>query len=224
MGRRKNIRTPEQLWDLFECYCEIVDEYSIIGFQNFCSKTIGNVKMYFHPSTHTDFNNVVSLIKDEIYKNKVELYKKGLISHNKICKEAKKRGDDLGKKPLKIEKSNESQFAIENGLLSVKDKYLNKKHHSSKTLTSSKTPDTIYILNIQGSNIYKIGTSQNVRRRIKDICSSNPFVIDIIFVQKLLFAFEVEQSIHNLIEEFHIKNEWFKINDIDEIIDLIKKM
>jgi len=222
MGKHKYIESPEKLWELYELYKKLENENTIDGFQKFCRFTIGCIKQYFHSATHTDFNEVVQLIKDDIFKNKLELYKKGLLHHQKICKEANARNIDINESYNFIGKTNKNQFVIEDGLVSIKNSLLKKKSHTAKSISNNKPPDTIYILNIEGTNIYKIGTSQNVNRRIKDICASNPFHIDIIHIQKILFAYEVEQSIHELIDEFHVKNEWFKIKNINEIIDIIK--
>jgi hypothetical protein len=222
MAKRKYIETPEKLWELYTQYKDINNEISREGFELFCKKTIGNVKMYFSPSIHKEFNDIVLKIKDDIFKHKFSLYKKGLLHHQKICKEAKNRGLNISESVNFIGKTDKNQFVIENGIISIKDNLLKKKSHTAKILISNKIPDTIYILNIEGTNIYKIGTSQNVNRRIKDICASNPFHIDIIHIQKVKFAYEVEQSIHNEIDNCHIKNEWFKIKDIDKIIDIIK--
>jgi hypothetical protein len=224
MAKHKYIETPEKMYELFLAYKHENKEITIDGFHIFCKKIIGCVKSYFHPATHTDFNEVIQLIKDEIFENKLELYKKGLLHHQKICKEAKARNIDINESYNFIGKSNKNQFVVEDGLISIKDNLLKKKSHTAKFITNSKSPDTIYILNIEGTNIYKIGTSQNVSRRIKDICASNPFHIDIIHIQKVLFAYDMEQSIHEIIDHLHIKNEWFKIKDIDKIINLIKNV
>ena len=222
MGKHKYIETPEKMWELFEAYRTENDEITIKGFQDFCRKTIGETKHYFHRSTHQDFNDVVRLIKDEVFKNKYDLYKLGKLHHQKICKEASERGINLNETPLNVGKTNKNQFVIEDGVLTIKDIFLKKKSHTAKSLISHKAPDTIYIINIEGTNLYKIGTSQNVNRRIKDISAASPFQIDIIHVQKVLFAYELEQSIHKQIDHLHVKNEWFKIKDINKIIEIIK--
>ena len=210
------------MWELFVEYKNENDEISINGFQDFCKKTIGEVKHYFHKSTHESFNDVVRVIKDEVFKSKLNLYKQGKIHHQKICREASERGIDLAKTPLNIGKTNKNQFIVEDGKLSIKDEFLKKKSHTAKLLISKKAPNSIYVLNIEGTNIYKIGTSQNTNRRIKDICASIPFHVDIIHVQKVMFAYELEQSIHEQIDHLHVKNEWFKIKDINRIINIIK--
>jgi hypothetical protein len=212
------------MWELFVDYRKDNNEITIKGFHTFCKQVIGSIGEYFHPSTHTEFNEVAELIKDEIFKSKLALYKKGLLQHQKICKEAKARNVSIKESYKFIGKSNKNQFVIEDGLISIKNNLLKKKTHTAKSITNDKAPDTIYVLNIEGTNIYKIGTSQNVNRRIRDICASNPFHVDIIHIQKILFAYEVEQSIHELIDECHIKNEWFKIKDIDKIINIIKNV
>jgi len=38
-----------------------------------------------------------------------------------------------------------------------------------------------------------------------------------------LFAIELEQSLHEEYKDFHIKNEWFKINNISDVLNKINK-
>ena len=112
-----------------------------------------------------------------------------------------------------------NQFEIENGLLTVSDKFLKNKSEQAKRIKNKTIPDAIYVININGTNIYKIGVSQNHKRRIKDIRHSMPFNIDVLLIKKSLFAYELEQLTHEEYKEYHIKNEWFKINDIEKLLN-----
>lgn len=227
-GRTKYIETPEKLWEFFQAYRKDVKENTITinGFKNYCKNKVGTIHTYFsnRDNQYNDFKDVVNLIKDEIFKCKLDLYKRGLLHHQKICKEASTRNVDIKNTPFFVGKTNTNQFIIEDGIVSIDDSLLKKKSHTAKSMPNTKPPDTIYVLNISGTNIYKIGTSQNVKRRIKDICVANPFHIDVIYINKMIFAYEVEQSIHKLLDEYHVKNEWFKIKDIDSIIKMIKNV
>jgi len=196
----------------------------INGFYDYCIINLGNVKHYFSNNNYySDFRNSKEYIKEDLFNIKLKLYKLGLIGNAQLISEASLRGVDIGSTGIRIGSRYTGQFVVENDIISISDHLLKKKHHSAKTLISNKKPDTIYVLNIEGTNIYKIGTSQNTQRRIKDLQASNPFIIDIILILKTNGAYELEQLIHEFIESKHIKNEWFKVTDIDLILKKIKE-
>jgi hypothetical protein len=196
----------------------------INGFYDYCIINLGNVKHYFSNNNYySDFRNSKEYIKEDLFNIKLKLYKLGLIGNAQLISEASLRGVNLGSAGVNLGSSNINQFVVEDDVISISDHLLKRKHHSAKRLISNKHPDTIYVLNIEGTNIYKIGTSQNTQRRIKDIQSYNPFLIDIILIIKTKGAYELEQFIHDLIEDKHIKNEWFKIQDIDSVLKKMKQ-
>lgn len=74
---------------------------------------------------------------------------------------------------------------------------------------------SIYILNIEGSNYYKIGVSQNVKRRVSDISSAMPFKVVVLYNQKEDKAYDKEEYLHQLFAERYVKSEWFNLTDDD---------
>jgi SMC interacting uncharacterized protein involved in chromosome segregation len=227
VGRPRLLSSPQELWDLFERYKMQNEEISIKGFENYSKGVIGNIDRYFNKPYPESFTEVILKVKEAIYENKVALYKRGKLPHSKIVRESKARGLTLDKsistfKEIIKEVVN-NQFEIENGLLTVSDSFLKKKNAQSTNLVSKKIPDTIYVLNINGSNLYKIGVSQNIKRRINDIRASMPFSIDLIIAKKSLFAFDLEQKIHQHYKDYHVKNEWFKITNTKELLAMINK-
>ena len=220
MAKHKYIQTPEIMWELFEEYKNNNKDISIKGFQKFCKNIIGCVQKYFFPKYYIEFNDIIEKIKTEIFNHKLEKYNLGKLHHQKLCRDASIRGIKLNQ-TFQFVDTTENQFEIQNGIITIKDSFLKKKSHTAYHKMSIKIPDTIYILNVSGTNIYKIGVTQNYNRRIKDLQSATPFIIDVILIKKVLFAYELEQSIHEEIKHLHIKNEWFKINDIQYIINKI---
>ena len=95
---------------------------------------------------------------------------------------------------------------------------------------SYKKPDKnrvryVYILQVDGFDYYKIGTSVDVTRRVHDIQAHNPFELKIIYVKEGSLA--VESQIHNLMEEKRVRNEWFQLTKdelriVTEIVDECK--
>lgn len=93
---------------------------------------------------------------------------------------------------------------------------------NAKKINSLKFPDSnIYILNIENTNLYKIGVSQNINRRLKDISNSMPFNVNLIFSLNVKNTYDLESKLHNMYSEFYIKNEWFELG-INEIFNIIK--
>jgi hypothetical protein len=178
--------------------------------------------------THIDVSEFFDIA---IFNNKISLYKSGVLHYSKICKELHDRGitfDDIGIHNLKktiLKKTIPGEFPYQSCKegITIKDSYLKKIPNQAKNMAYKKPPTEIYVINIKGSNIYKIGVSSNSRRRIFDLRAANPFPIDVIYVQKSLFPAQLERKIHNHLSDKHIKNEWFKIDDIDIVLGIIKK-
>jgi hypothetical protein len=101
--------------------------------------------------------------------------------------------------------------------------YRNK--NASKVNSVRYPNSSIYIFKIQDKDIYKIGVSQNITRRHRDISNSSPFNIDIIFREKKPDAYILENTLHNFFIDKHIKNEWFNLTEleIDECLNKIKE-
>ena len=80
----------------------------------------------------------------------------------------------------------------------------------------------IYIFKIDKLKLYKIGVSQNVDRRFRDIYNSMPFDLEIEFTKKVKDAYLLESKLHKQFETKSIKNEWFllKKSDLDKIIKI----
>jgi hypothetical protein len=77
--------------------------------------------------------------------------------------------------------------------------------------------DNIYVLKSDG--FYKIGTSVDIDKRIKELQTGNPHTIECIFSRQVPEAYKVEQSLHASFEKHRIIGEWFKFNDM-----LLKKL
>lgn len=65
-----------------------------------------------------------------------------------------------------------------------------------------------------GENKYKIGVSENVERRLKEL-NERPYPVELFAVSEKPFyrAFEVERFLHEIHEDDRISGEWFEINE-----------
>ena len=104
--------------------------------------------------------------------------------------------------------------------------YYRKKN--SAIVNKAKFPNSLlYIFQLDDSPCFKIGVSQNVNRRLRDINAANPFQVRKIYNTNILtngLAYDLENYIHTFVSESHMKNEWFEIdtNSIPFIINKIE--
>lgn len=86
--------------------------------------------------------------------------------------------------------------------------------NARKSNSKSRPDGYVYIVKLNGFDIYKIGVSANPERRIKDIDSSNPFGIEIICLLYFKNAYEMEECIHDSFRDKALRKEWFKFDKI----------
>lgn len=66
----------------------------------------------------------------------------------------------------------------------------------------------IYIVGLRGTDMYKIGISNDVRRRVKDIQSTSPFEVELINTTP--GGKGLEYSLQSILEPFWVRGEWFE--------------
>lgn len=100
-------------------------------------------------------------------------------------------------------------------ILSVRNNINNDERYSNCSL---------YILNLVGTDYYKIGVSQNVKRRVRDLQSATPFDLNILIDFEVVNAYHLETQIHEKLKYFYVKSEWFIVPEdiINDIIQNIK--
>lgn len=87
---------------------------------------------------------------------------------------------------------------------------------NARKTNSKLNPDGyLYLIKLNGFDIYKIGVSSNPKRRIKDLKSANPFDIEIIFLAYFEDVYQLESLVLDLFTINKIKGEWFKAYEED---------
>jgi hypothetical protein len=78
----------------------------------------------------------------------------------------------------------------------------------------------VYLIRIQNTSKYKIGVSENPKRRLSDISSVIPFELDILAINQINNPYSFEESLINNYKKYLIRNEWFElsINQAKEIM------
>lgn len=81
----------------------------------------------------------------------------------------------------------------------------------------------IYLIHAEGTNLYKIGISNNPEKRLKSLQTANPYSLKLIFSIKVKNAFDVEKILHRTFSycklnenSEEIIGEWFNLS-LDDI-------
>ncbi len=86
----------------------------------------------------------------------------------------------------------------------------------------------LYLLVIRDINVYKIGISVDVAKRIKTLQTGCPYKIEVLKVYNSEIASKIEKILHRQYSakkidynEYNLKGEWFNL-DINLVVDFIK--
>ena len=89
-----------------------------------------------------------------------------------------------------------------------------KKGYSAITISNRKRfPDGfIYLIKLHNQDIYKLGVSNNPKRRICDIDTYLPFDLEILAINYFKNVYDVEDLISEKIKEYSVKREWYSFS------------
>jgi hypothetical protein len=79
--------------------------------------------------------------------------------------------------------------------------------------------DNLYIINVENTNLYKIGVSNDVKKRLIGIQTGNPFKCVIYKIYPSKYAYRAEAYLQNKFKNKNTNGEWFSLDyyDIMEI-------
>lgn len=85
---------------------------------------------------------------------------------------------------------------------------------------------SIYILQRENTNIYKIGISKNVNNRVDALKTAIIENILILYHRPVNYAYKVEKYIHKLYKNKQLSGEWFEltIDDVNNIKDIMNNI
>ena len=72
-----------------------------------------------------------------------------------------------------------------------------------------------YIYVIKSNNLFKIGRTKNIKERIKDYKTQNPFEIEVIFKKKVNDYVKAENKLLEKFKNKKKKGEWFELTEKD---------
>lgn len=83
-------------------------------------------------------------------------------------------------------------------------------------------PGFVYLLKCKNTNIYKIGYSKNVSRRVKQLMTNIPYKLNIHHVIETEDMLGLESYLHDLYEDKRMNGEYFKLDQED--VEYIKSL
>lgn len=75
----------------------------------------------------------------------------------------------------------------------------------------------VYLIRISENSTYKIGTTKDINKRIKQLQTGNAEQIYIIDKYQSDNAYKIEKALHNFFKHKNKLNEWFDLTIEDEI-------
>ena len=84
----------------------------------------------------------------------------------------------------------------------------------------------LYFIKLNGFDIYKIGVTSNLKRRLYDIDSNSPFGVELISYFFFKNVYEMEEMIHDNLKISKVRKEWFKLDSdyLKVIINQVKEL
>ena len=95
----------------------------------------------------------------------------------------------------------------------IQNEFQSKNHKNKDKPVENK--GIVYLLKIENKPQYKIGVTNNLNRRLKQISPKMPFELKVIHTIKDNQIYKLEEKLHNKFKDKKIKGEWFKLNDND---------
>ena len=219
-GRPRIFEHQDELWEAFEIYASSVKDdepLTLVGFRNFCADRYGSIKHYFDNKRgfYDEYIFVCSKIKDAMFNRNFDLYQKGIIGHSVVLRESIERGLTLNRVSGRYSNSDFMNDSDYKNSINRQCRFRgNKKKTQTNHLYDNKT-GYIYFIKLKDTEYYKIGYSGNPQRRIYDIASSNPHEIIVLEIKSSLFAYELEQELHLIMQEKSVRGEWYRFDELD---------
>jgi hypothetical protein len=89
-----------------------------------------------------------------------------------------------------------------------------------KIIRAGDAPDTshwkqgfIYVVKPTHSNVYKIGETDNLERRLSQLKKKFDFDLEYVFTHPSSNCFGLEQRLHMNYDRYHLGGDWFALTD-----------
>lgn len=69
----------------------------------------------------------------------------------------------------------------------------------------------VYLIEDFNNNIYKIGVTKDLKKRLRNLQTGNSNQISIKYTYETEYPFRIEQMLHNKFKEYKELNEWYNL-------------
>lgn len=97
------------------------------------------------------------------------------------------------------------------------------KEMSTFSKLRSKTPDKLYLIYANGTDVYKIGISSDPIRRLNSLMQSSPYVLSMVFSLSLEDPYKVEQEVLKRFAVSSLRGEWFRATG-EQVSELLEEL
>lgn len=92
--------------------------------------------------------------------------------------------------------------------------FINIINKNTKLIDYNKKNDTNLCVYFIGCNEYtKIGYTNDIKRRMREIQTCNPYNIKLLYIINNVHNVSIEKHAHLHFKQYHIRGEWYKISD-----------
>jgi len=82
----------------------------------------------------------------------------------------------------------------------------------------------IYVVNCKNTNLYKIGVSKiKPNYCLAQLQTGCPYKLDLLYIFECSKPELIKPEIHRFLSRFNLRSEWFELNDLDEVLKIIKE-
>jgi predicted GIY-YIG superfamily endonuclease len=75
---------------------------------------------------------------------------------------------------------------------------------------------TVYLINQEGTDLYKIGVTKNLSKRLSALQTSSPVKLVVVKQFNTNYGYKLEKNLHSFFRSNKLEGEWFRL-DIQQV-------
>lgn len=153
--------------------------------------------------------------QSEEFKANLSKYRLQLLENNPLLLEKTTKGSQLY---WETTEAKESQRVSKLLLAGFNEKEIDQYKEIAKKIKEESVKASVYLINIEGTNTYKIGfTKRHPFKRVSNIQTNIPQKLQLLKWMPTNHGMKLEKALHNKFSDKQLKGEWFQLdaNDIE---------
>jgi predicted GIY-YIG superfamily endonuclease len=145
-------------------------------------------------------------------------FQQGRTTTDKIVSEAELNSANLGEKGLYLcydNNKNKYYWYIHEKFFSIKKELTQEQFMAEYKILVGRISTHVYLINQDDSNMYKIGITNSVKKRLSSIQTANPNPLSLMYSGKVNNAKKLEKELHTHFKRQKINREWFRLDPPD---------